>query len=652
MSYSKIELEYIDRLCNDIKRYATEYYTGQPTITDHQFDLLVDQLRLVNPENKLLSTVGWGYIPIMNKESHDYRNVGSLSKYRDYLLLNSDLGTISERVIMPKYDGISCVAYYRNGKLYKAVTRGNGVEGTNITDKFRYITGVNELTDKLSSYTAVAIRGELIISDSKFLELKKITPQYKNSRNAVAGIINSGEFSEGLNYIDFVPYKLQGCNGDDVINKLSSALYELYKVFPNATKYVTVDSGKLVTNSELDFAYGLRGDYPCDGVVISNNEFNYDNDGSVDITQYAYKFEDEKAESRVDHLEWNLTRTGRYVPKAIIDPVDLDGATIQRVTCFNAKYVMENRLGPDAYVEIQRSGMVIPDIQKVTVECPNFELPTKCPACGADLVWDGVDLVCSNSDCSSKNFEKLFKWVWELGGCGDIDGVGGSLVSKFIEIHTRTSNNINALMKSVTRMVIGCISHKDIEDLGDATASKFDQIARNLTNPVDPRKFLIALNIPKLGWTTACKIVESDVFSMLTAGYTNEDEEVPCYDTSEIKEELMRIPGVGWNVSEVILSNIDRIESLAKLVEFKCIEKPEKTPVRDPRYFCVTGSLEYGTRDQFCKYMEQFGWYQNDIKKSEFLVTNSKSTSSKYKKALQLGVSIISEADFLNLINK
>src|SRR5699024_5535379 len=148
-------------------------------------------------------------------------------------------------------------------------------------------------------------------------------PQYKNSRNAVAGIINSKEMSDCLEYVGFVPYKLQGIVGTRTWIGLTEFLETIRYYFPHTTDYKISEVGSLIEQELLEEAYNLRNGYPCDGVVVSTDEFGVLDDGTVDITQYAYKFEDEKATTRVDHIEWNLTRTGKMAPVACIDPVEL-----------------------------------------------------------------------------------------------------------------------------------------------------------------------------------------------------------------------------------------------------------------------------------------------------------------------------------------
>ena len=617
-----------------ITEAATAYYTGQSIMSDSEFDSLIEQLRDVDPDNKLLSTPGWGYVPTLNKSNHLYGNVGSLSKYRFIESLANALNEDNKYVITPKFDGISCVVYYENSKLLKAVTRGNGIEGTDVTDKFLEITRKSKLDTP--SRGVIGIRGEFVISDDNFNIMKIDYPEYKNSRNAVAGIINSKEMSKCLKFIDFAPYKFQGAPVT-MNNDFTSIMKFLHKEFSTAALPTYVNSKEELDLEVLKEAYSKRNNYPCDGVVINSNRFEVLKDGTYEYNQFAFKFEDEKAEARVDHIEWNLTRTSKMSPVACIDPVELDGATIKRVTCFNAQYVKNNRVGPDAYIEIQRSGMVIPDIQKVTVECPNFELPDTCPTCGHKLKWSGVDLICDNPKCAAAIYSDLYQWISKVAA---VKGISRAGINDFIDIlGVRTVEDIYESCN-----YIDAKDKIDAAAIGSATRKKYFEMVEWLYGPIDARYFLTGLNLEGIGWNIAEAIASSPAIELIVGG--SESSKL------DLEEELYKIPGVGWSIVRTISDNYDRIRRIASDVEVITKREPEASS-QSIRYFCVTGSLNSGTRVEFCELARSYGWEMADIKKSEVLVTNNPDpTSSKGRKARELGIPILTENEFLKMIKE
>lgn len=633
-------MDAIRELEEQITRYATSYYTGQSEISDSEFDNLVDRLRMLDPTNKLLTTAGWGYTPTLNKDTHNFSKVVGLSKYRDVDNLLKSLSNVESIVLTPKYDGISCVAYYRYGKLIKAITRGNGIEGTNITDKLRLITNNKSLTTELSDSELVAIRGELVIPKYQwdYLQSDKFS-MYKNSRNAVAGIINSKEFSECLKYVKFVPYKIHGNMKNLRHLSMEYVLNLLKEEFSTATNYLSLDNKNSLSLDLLKVIKDKLGsDYDCDGTVVSSNDIELASDYSYEYIQYAFKFEDEKAESKVNEIKWNLTRTGKLTPVAIIDPVELDGATIKRVTCFNAKYVEENGLGPDAIIEIQRSGMVIPDINNVIIKSPNVELPKVCPVCGSELEMIGTDLRCTNNNCMASIYNRLYYWISRISA---VKGVGSSGIDEFIDILGFT--DIYSIYRKTKDE---CLELIDKSAIGTITRNKYVIMVNNLYDYIDPRYFFYALNINGIGWTMAGSLADNNIHE-----YLREDN---C-NLNNVNEILHNLPNCGYVTACTIMDNIELLSTMAKSVKgFKSLDKTESNPNNGKvRTFAITGSLNYGTRSEFVEFLKSKNWEWTKVKDAEYLITNDTNPqSSKYKEAIKLGIPVITENEFMKYIGE
>lgn len=350
----------IEELEAQIMYYATKYYSGEPEISDEQFDMLVDKLRKLNPNSKVLKT-GWGFEVNGDKIKHKYAHIGSLDKTKTY-------EDIPERFkqrtvyISPKLDGLSAVAYYENGRLVKGITRGNGEYGKDITNKLSIILG-KEIEDK--TFTG-AVRGELIISD---LNWQMLLDKYTNliaPRNFAAGIINRNEIDEDIQCIDMVVYKIVGQENRPILKNRDEILQWLKLNFKNCVPnyyYPVLNLSSWSTYHESTFEDFKKLGYGLDGLVLTNSDVLYNNSTQGYVyDEVAFKFNAETTIVTVTDIEWNLTRTQKLVPVICFDKCYISDAEIQRATGFNAKYIYENKICVGTQVEICRSGEVIPYI--------------------------------------------------------------------------------------------------------------------------------------------------------------------------------------------------------------------------------------------------------------------------------------------------
>lgn len=636
----------ITNLVCEIEEAAQAYYTGQAIMTDREFDRLVDRLRSLDPNNIILKTPGWGYVPGngMDKVAHKYQLVGSLGKYRDMDAVKSAYeGDLTHAMMSSKLDGISCVAYYKDGRLVNAVTRGNGTEGIDVTDRFLSTQGGLSILNDLK-FTG-GVRGEFVMTNSDWDRFKENYPDYKNSRNAVAGIVNAKystykDMHDKLKYASFVTYKIMGDES------LIEPDYDEYGVMgPNSYENVLTCLDYLgfkvvpyKTNLEdyKEFYEFCRKTYPCDGIVL-NFGINW-NEGSPTISynDVAFKFEDDVEESTVNRMSWNFTRTGKLMPVANIDPIELAGATVRRVTCFNAKYVKDNRIGVGAIISVARSGEVIPDIRSVISECPNPEIPTRCPECGAPLVWDGVDLVCEDPFCVGKRYLSLKHFIATTSA---VKGVSGKGIEEFIDI--LGYSDIEVIWDLSKDEAIRKLNNYG---LGQATLKKYLEMVEWLYGDMDPRYFLCGMNIPGLGWKVADSLVKNHIHLLIKDYHTELDKEI-------ISDSIYAIPGCGYAIAKSILDHLAYLRCIANKIKFKEDILEESQDPKDIQYFCVTGGLNSGSRSEFCSMVKEYGWEMADIKKSKYLVTNNPDpSSSKGRKAKELGVEIITEEEFLKII--
>lgn len=350
----------VEDLEAQISYYASKYYMGEPEITDEQFDALVDKLRELNPNSVVLKT-GWGFEVIEDKVKHKYTHIGSLDKCKTYNDI-PDIFKDTTVFISPKLDGLSAVAYYKNGQLIKGVTRGNGDIGKDITNKLVKIIGT-EISDK---HFTGAVRGELIISNKNWEILNKKYDGLISPRNFSAGIINRKEIDEDIQYIDLVVYKIVGQENKPYFENREDILRWLNLNFEHAVPeyyYPVLNEPSWNMYHEETFKQFKELGYGLDGLVLTKQQVQYNlATKGYTYSEVAYKFQAESTTTFIKDINWSLTRTQRLVPVANVEPVELSGAIVENATCNNAKWVLEMGLEKGCEVEITRSGEVIPQI--------------------------------------------------------------------------------------------------------------------------------------------------------------------------------------------------------------------------------------------------------------------------------------------------
>lgn len=653
----------VKELERDIPKFAKAYYEGKALISDMEFDQLVDRLRELKPESKILSTPGWGYKQTGHKVKHKYQLVKSLDKCRTFKELPERFVN-KEVMLSPKLDGLTGVFYYKNGKLIQAITRGNGQEGKDITDKALIIEGA-EIDDK--NFTG-AVRGELEISKTNWNKVKDKYPEAKNARNLCAGWINSKDYDiEDIKLIDFVTYKV---NGQERPKDMEDIFYELEgkNEFPHSICYnsdplksdviywlnynfkhcipsivSTLREGNFIDSMHDVFDYLTNPtktgyvDYELDGVVISAKDVIYHkSDYSYIYDECAFKFAAEEKETTINNIKWELSRTQRYVPVLEIEPVELSGATVNNVTGNNAKYLLDNGLGIGATISVCRSGEVIPKHMD-TLEAADVDLPEKCPSCGHTLVWDGVDLKCASKDCPNIEYSDLRQWCETI---GETDGMAWTLMAQYLYMFRITS--IADLYDLGTQeRVKGWISRGNLSITDKKAVEFFEKL---YIDNIDVEKALIALNIPRLGDKTAKDLAkETDTIKQLI-----KDKETSLYISEIAHSKLLEV--VKEATTKSIMEN--HTTKLKNILYIKNRIKYKETINKEIIKVAVTGALNTMKRSAFEKYIESYGYeLSSAIKSCKYLITNTPdSGSSKNKDAQKYGVEIITEQAFLDLI--
>ena len=617
-----------------IREASQLYYSnGTSPLTDAEFDALLEEERAENPDSELLK-VGHGYnisATTGKKVPHKYGLVGSLPKCHNWDEFPKNLkGKCICSTL--KLDGLSCAMYYKNGTMYQALTRGDGEIGIDITQKIHRI--VPDYTHIDRSFTG-AVRGEILMPLNKFEEYSKNHNDAKNPRNTTAGLINAKEISDDLDYLTVVVYSIIGV---ETVSIYPFPLYpfsdymSMHKwLCENFSNVVKLDVNCYKTSDEFiehmnNYREVWYDKYPADGIVITNNDikFNSGNEGAyVEYSATAFKFKTESAETTIKGIEWNLSKTKYLIPVIQIEPVQLSGTMVKRCSGCNAKMVLDNGWGVGARVSVTKSGEIIPII-KETIIPSSPELPTTCPSCREVLIWEGVHLKCPNPECADMSIQDLLVWCNNL---APVDGLGDTLKIKFFEqLRDDPSIEFNMTVEDIYRIGQLNILGKSVQ---------YDNFCR-MFNMLSDGSFPIisalrALNVPRLGDATSELLSHypEDIKQLMNGVIPyNLDYKIGVANAESVRRHIDKFKRLNY-----IKDNLNFSENFSNNSRIKV---------------AITGSLEYGSRKDFEKLLNDNGFVLGDLTKdTKYLITNtSDSGSSKNAKADKLGIEKITESDF------
>ena len=629
----------LDELEKKIEDYAQKYYTdGSSPISDDEFDELVETLRRERPDSKVLR-VGWGYCIAKDsnknlKVSHRYAKVGSLDKVRSYSELPKSFKISQNHIVDAslKLDGLSIVLYYENSSLIQAVTRGDGEVGIDVTDKILKL-----LPDKisLSNFTG-AIRGEILMTNSSFNEYKKIKPEARNPRNSSAGIMNAKDSIDELKYLSLYVYTIIGSKNER-FNDIQSIRYTLKNIFNNVVPYTTITINEDLSDvmNELKKQWDSEySDIPSDGIVLTLPQ-TIITDNSIEYDACAYKFKSQLKYSSVIKVHWELSKHNRLVPKVQIEPIDLDGSTIQYCTGYNAKYIKDNNIGLNSIVSVEKRGEIIPNIQ-VVIESTEAELPYRCPCCENELKWDSVHLICDNRECDNQIIQDTMIWIESL---APIENFKENLMLRGYELLVK-SNIINSLsiediMKCEYKDILNVFPRRQV-------VSRLFSEQWNLLHSdskITGQQALTALNIPRLGDITSDKLSPfvKDIYESI----------INNINQSETFKQIEK--AVGQATLNSLIENKDKVKRLALILNRIDIPKH----ITHKGTVCITGKLSV-KREVFEKELKEHGFtISNSVtKNTDYLITDDPwSTSSKSRNAEKYNVMKLSEKAFRQEFN-
>lgn len=622
----------INELEKLILKHKALYYQGRPEISDAEFDSLENELKEKNPHSKVLNIVG-SLVKSSEKIKHDKK---MLSLDKTYIV--DDLVTWmgkEEIVSTLKLDGISCSLIFENGDFVLAKTRGDGTFGENITQKVLWIGNIPK---HLSYKGKVEIRGELFCDEESFLllaeEMEKLNLERPTSqRNIVAGLMGRKENLELCRYIKFM--------GFDVITEthfnLETDKFEFLKKEEFLFPEFRVHKDKESLYDVIDFAkhFMSEGDYQIDGIVFTYNKNSLHEElgETAHHPRYkiAFKFQGEAKETILNTIVWSVSRNGILTPVGDVTPVELSGAMISRVTLHNYGVVKANRLKSGDKISIIRSGEVIPKFLEVITPSTNlFEIPSSCPSCESPVLVKDIRLYCSNEKCPGRNKEVILNYIQKI-GVEDLSGkrleelLNAGFVKTIPDLYRLTADDLMKLDKVKDKL-----SQKLIESI-------------QKTKHVDFIIFLSSLGITGGAYNKCEKVVR--------AGFDS---------VEKIKnltiEKLMNVDSFAEkSATEFVNSIKEKSEMIDELVGLGMtfeIEETRNTAVSGLK-ICITGALSQKRNVIEDAIRLGGGLVVSSVSKNtDLLVTNETDpTSSKYKKALELKIKIITEAQLMDLLN-
>ena len=628
------------------------YQESREIMSNYEYDRLYDELQELETETGVIlsksptQNVGYQVLSELPKEAHD-RPMLSLDKTKSVESLKEWLGN-QTGVLSWKLDGLTVVLTYNHGTLQKAVTRGNGEIGEVITNNARVFSN---LPLNISHQGELILRGEAVIKYSDFNrineEIGDVAAKYKNPRNLCSGSVRQlNNQVTAVRNVNFKAFALVTAEGVDFENSREKQFEWLKQQGFDVVDY------KLVTRETLsqavkEFAGSIEeNDIPSDGLVLLLDDIAYGESlgrtSKFPRNAIAFKWADEIRETRLDHVEWSASRTGLINPVAIFDPVELEGTTVTRASVHNLSIMEALELGENDTITVYKANMIIPQIAENLTRSGKIQIPGHCPVCGGDTqirqVNDVRSLYCTNPDCQAKRIKSFSLLVSR--DALNIDGLSEATLEKFIGAgFIREFADIFHLeqhKEAITQM----------EGFGQKSYDNLIRAVETASHTTLPR-LVYGLGIAGIGLANAkmlCREFKYNFDRMRRA----------------TEEELTVVSGIGKVLADAWVTyfsqekNNEMVDRLLAEVTIEQEAETEENRKFDGMVFVITGSVNhYENRKELQAVIEAHGGKATGsvTSKTTYLINNdTTSNSSKNKKAKELGVPIISEEDFIKML--
>ncbi|AVP55809.1 NAD-dependent DNA ligase LigA [Clostridium tetani] len=668
MDISEEKKRRIHELIEELNKYAYEYYVlDNPTVSDKEYDKRYDELVNLEKETGFVLSysptqrVGDTVLTQFDKYTHKSRlwsldkaqNIEQLKEWinrnekiiMEYNRLNEETLPMPTYILTKKFDGLTVnCTYDESGILVKGATRGTGIIGEDITSQVKTIKC---LPLRIANNNLIEVRGEAIMTKEAFDKYnEKAEIPLKNLRNGAAGALRNLDVREtAKRNLSAFFYDIGYSEGNEFKTYMEMIGFLISMGFP-VDPYIKECKDIVEIKDEIKYIEDIRNElnYDIDGIVIAINHIK-----TREVLGYtvkfprwaiAYKFEAEEATTKLIDVEWNVGRSGRVTPTALLEPVELGGATIKRATLNNMDDIIRKKVRLGAEVFIRRSNDVIPEIMGVVESSlentEEIKAPLKCPYCESKLINEGVHLFCENTlSCKPQLVKSLVHFASRE--AMNIEGFSEKTAEQFYEeLNIKSIGDLYRVKK------------EDLLTLDKFKEKKADNIMNAIENSKKPKlsSFIYALSIPNVGVKTARDLVKS--FKTL----------------DNIKnatiEELTSVKDIGEIVANSVIEffkqeNIN--ESIKELLELGVTPIMDITEIKKDNKFngktiVVTGTLEGYTRNEIKEKLEALGAkVSGSVSKKTDFVLAGEEAGSKYNKAMELGIRIITEEEFNEMIN-
>ena len=649
-----------EELTAQLNYHNDRYYNqDNPEISDYEYDMMLRELenieaefpQLVTPQSptqRVGGSKGEKFSPVVHEVvMESLHDSFSSDEVRDFDRKVKAVVSDTQYVVEPKIDGLSVSCEYRNGVFVRGSTRGDGAVGEDVTENLMTIKSLPKRIDNAPEF--LEVRGEVYMSLSSFLEIvaeqeNNGEKPFKNPRNAAAGSLRQKDAKiTAKRNLDIFVFNIQQIEGVTITNHAQSLEYLKSLGFP-VTSHRLCDTVEdvLTVIDEID---KTRGELPCDidGAVIKVNDFAHrevlGSTAKFPKWAEAYKYPPEEKETELLDIEINVGRTGALTPVGIFSPVLLAGTTVSRATLHNEDFIREKNIHIGDVVVIRKAGEIIPEVLSVS-QCRSlsdpYTFPQNCPSCGSKVVRerDEAAVRCTNSDCPAQLLRHLIHFVSR--DAMDIDGLGPAVLEQLLN---------NGLIKSFVDIYnLRAIDVASLERMGEKSAINLIT-AIEKSKSAEINRLVYALGIRHIGQKAAKLLCEH--FLSIEA----------IFDASV--EEISSIDGFGEIMAQSVYDYFS-LEQTRELINnlkdsgvlMTPIEKKSEGGIFLGKTFVLTGTLPTMKRSEASKLIEANGGKTSSSvsKKTDFVLAGE-DAGSKLTKANALGVTVISEEEFLAMLD-
>lgn len=646
----ELKIDRIKYLVEKLNEASKAYYAQNREIMSNlEYDRLYDELSSLEQETGIVLSdsptirVGYESVEELPKERHESPML-SLGKTKSREELQAWLQG-NPAILSWKLDGLTIVLTYREGKLAKAVTRGNGEIGEVITNNAKTF---RNLPLQISFRGELILRGEAVITYSDFEQInssiEEAAARYKNPRNLCSGSVRqlNNEITAARS-VRFYAFSLVKADGLDFRNSRQEQLRFLGEQGFEVVEYYLVTEDNIQKTIDAFEKKVSSYDIPSDGLVLTLEDIAYGQSlgrtAKFPRHSIAFKWADELAETTLREIEWSASRTGLINPVAVFEPVELEGTTVSRASVHNISILKGLKLGIGDHITVYKANMIIPQIAENLTESDTLVIPSACPVCGGTAVIrqmnDVQSLYCTNEKCPAKRIKAFTLFVSR--DALNMDGLSEATLEKFIDqgfVHEFADLfHLNIYKERITQME--GFGEKSFQNLIDSI-----EAARTTTLP----RLLYGLGIENIGIANAkmlCRYFDYDLDKLLEAD----------------AETLSQIEGVGEVIAAAFADywrepeNRERLERLLQELHLEIPQASAAEQTLAGLSFVITGSLNhFGSRSELKELIEQKGGKVTGsvTGKTSGLINNDiQSASSKNKKAKELKVPVLSEQEFL-----